>query len=70
MGRRLDETISEIKAMGRELTKDVRQTVNEVYSGKGEHASELGTPLNPLQRETYEEKHRSEPEKDPEIEME
>lgn len=38
---------SEIKAIVREAIKDVRQTVNEVFFGKGEHAPEPGAPLNP-----------------------
>jgi hypothetical protein len=67
---KLNEFLAEVKAMGRELTKDVRQTVNEVYFEKGEHAPEPGAPLNKLPRETYEEKHKSESEKDREIEME
>jgi hypothetical protein len=40
---------SELAAMTREAIKDVRQTVNEVFFGKGEHAPEPGTPLNPTQ---------------------
>ena len=38
---------AELKAMGREAIKDIRGTVHETFFGKPEHASELGTPLNP-----------------------
>ncbi len=43
---------AELKAMGREAIKDVRSTLNETYFGKPEHASELGTPLNPTPQMT------------------
>jgi hypothetical protein len=42
---------AELAAMGREATKDVRATLMESYSGKPEHASEPGTPLNPTMQE-------------------
>ena len=67
---KLNEFFAEVNAMAREAVKDVRQTANEVYFGKGEHAAEMGAPLNPLPRETYEQKHQIEPEKGRDIEME
>lgn len=42
-----DQLKSELKAMGREAIKDVRATAHETFFGKHEHASEIGTPLNP-----------------------
>lgn len=69
MGRRLQEFKAEINAMGRELVKDVRQTVHEVYANKQEHGPEPGTPLNLTQREIYENKHQNEPGKDMEAEL-
>ncbi|MDZ4858030.1 MAG: hypothetical protein SGI88_03535 [Candidatus Hydrogenedentes bacterium] len=38
---------AEVKAMAREAVKDVRNTIHEVFFGKGEGMSEQGTPLNP-----------------------
>jgi len=37
-----------IPAIGREAIKDVRNTMNEFFFGRGERGSEPGTPLNPL----------------------
>jgi hypothetical protein len=37
-----------VPGLGREAIKDVRNTFNEVFFGKGERGSEPGTPLNPL----------------------
>lgn len=38
---------AELKSMAREAAKDIRQTINEAYFGRPEHAAEPGTPLNP-----------------------
>ena len=46
---------AELKAMGREAVKDIRGTLHETYFGKPEHASELGTPLNPTPQMTTQE---------------
>jgi hypothetical protein len=46
---------AELKAIGREAIKDVRGTLHESYFGKPEHASELGTPLNPTPQMTTQE---------------
>lgn len=43
---------AELKAMGREAIKDIRGTIHESFFGKPEHASELGTPLNPTPQMT------------------
>ena len=43
---------AELKAMGREAVKDIRGTIHESFFGKPEHASELGTPLNPTPQMT------------------
>lgn len=43
---------AELKAMAREAVKDIRGTVHETFFGKPEHASELGTPLNPTPQMT------------------
>ncbi|OWK42371.1 hypothetical protein [Fimbriiglobus ruber] len=56
---KLQEFLAEMKAMGREAVKDVRQTVHEAYFGAPEHAPEPGAPMNKLPRETYEEKHKT-----------
>jgi hypothetical protein len=40
---------AQFDAMFREGVKDIRQTVMETYSGKGEHAPEVGAPGNPTQ---------------------
>lgn len=45
---------AELKAMGREAIKDIRGTIHESFFGKPEHASELGTPLNPTPQMTTE----------------
>jgi hypothetical protein len=37
-----------IPAMGREAVKDVRNTIHEIFFGRGEGGAEPGTPLNPL----------------------
>ena len=37
-----------IPAIGREAVKDVRNTIHEVFFGRGERGAEPGTPLNPL----------------------
>ena len=37
-----------IPAIGREAVKDVRNTINEIFFGRGERGAEPGTPLNPL----------------------
>jgi hypothetical protein len=39
--------LAELKAMGREAVKDIRNTGHEVFFGRGEGAGEPGTPLNP-----------------------
>jgi hypothetical protein len=57
---------SELAAMGREALKDVRQTINEIVFGQGEHAPEMGTPLNPVQREIFDARHQ---EQDKDFEM-
>lgn len=44
--------VAQIQAMGREAMKDIRGTVHETFFGKPEHASELGTPLNPTPQMT------------------
>jgi hypothetical protein len=44
---KLPKLTGELKAIFREAIKDIRQTVNEVFFAKGEHAPEAGTPLNP-----------------------
>jgi len=38
---------AEIKAIAIEAMNDIRQTMNEFFFGKGEHAPEMGTPLHP-----------------------
>jgi hypothetical protein len=43
---------AELKAMGREAIKDIRGTIHESFFGKTEHASEMGTPLNPTPQMT------------------
>jgi hypothetical protein len=55
----LDQNLSQLPTLGaqldamfREGVKDVRQTVMEVYTGKGEHAPEVGAPGNPTQAMT------------------
>ncbi|QEL18777.1 hypothetical protein [Limnoglobus roseus] len=50
---------AELKAMAREAVKDVRQTLNESYFGQGEHAPEMGTPLNPTPYETTQDREAS-----------
>ena len=69
---KVKEFLAELRAMGRETVKDVRQTVNQMYFDKPEHAPEPGTPLNLTPRETYEQKHQDqmEPEKTHENDME
>jgi hypothetical protein len=42
---------SEIRAMGREAVKDIRNSIHEVFFGKGEGLSEPGTPLSPTMQE-------------------
>ncbi len=37
-----------VAALGREAIKDVRNTINEVFFGRGERGGEPGAPLNPL----------------------
>lgn len=64
---------AELKAIGREAMKDVRQTMNQVMFNSSEHAPEIGTPLNPVQREEFAARHQeTKPkpkDKEPEIEM-
>jgi len=68
---KLQEFVAEMQAAGREMVKDVRATAHEAYFGQPEHPGELGAPLNPLQREVYEQKHDAQPQKDgPEMQME
>jgi hypothetical protein len=43
---------AQLDAMVREGAKDLRQTVMEAYTGKGEHAPEVGAPGNPTQAMT------------------
>src|SRR5713101_5694525 len=43
---------AEVKAMGREAIKDVRNTIHETFFGKPEHMAEPGAPLNPTPQET------------------
>jgi hypothetical protein len=38
---------AELRAMGREMVKDVRSTLHEVAWGQAEHFGEPGTPLCP-----------------------
>lgn len=45
---------AQMAAMGREMIKDIRQTMNEVMFGHHEHAPELGTPMNPTPQMTTE----------------
>lgn len=59
---------SELAAMGREGLKDIRQTMNEAFFGVGEHAPEMGTPLNPVQREIFDARHQ-EPPKDMDLDL-
>ena len=59
---------AELGAMGREGIKDIRQTLNEAFFGAGEHAPELGTPLNPVQREVFDARHQ-ESQKDHEMDI-
>ncbi len=42
---------AELKAMGREAIKDVRNKVHEVFFGQGEGPGEPGAPLNYTQAE-------------------
>jgi hypothetical protein len=42
----------EFDAMFREMVKDIRQTAHESFYGRGEHAGEIGAPLNPTQMMT------------------
>jgi hypothetical protein len=55
----------------REAINDVRGGVHEAYFGTHEHAMEPGTPMNPTQREVYEQKHEQaiESPKEPERDM-
>ena len=46
---------AELKAVGREAIKDIRAALHETYFSKPEHASELGTPLNPTPQMTTQE---------------
>lgn len=70
MSDKWKEFMAELKAIGREAIKDVRQTINEVAFEKPEHAPEPGTPLNQMtQREIYETKHNKEPQKDLDMEL-
>lgn len=43
---------AELKAMGREAIKDVRNTLHETYFSQPEHMPEMGTPLNPTPQMT------------------
>lgn len=43
---------AELKAMGREAVKDIRNTVHETFFGQHEGHGELGTPLNPTPQMT------------------
>jgi hypothetical protein len=43
---------AQLDAMVREGAKDLRQTIADAYSGKGEHAPEVGAPGNPTQAMT------------------
>ncbi len=71
MANGFKEFIAELQAMSREAAKDVRATAHETYFGQPEHAQEIGTPMNPLPREVYEQKHDIEPQNDgPEMQME
>jgi len=42
---------AELKAMGREATKDVRNTIHKVFFGQAEGSGEPGAPLNSTQAE-------------------
>jgi hypothetical protein len=53
---------SALASLGREAIKDVRATMNEVFFGQGEHASEPGTPLNPTMQIVTDEIHGNQPE--------
>jgi hypothetical protein len=54
---------SALASLGREAVKDVRGTMNEVFFGHGEHASEPGTPLNPTMQIITSEIRGTQPEK-------
>lgn len=43
-------------ALAREAVNDVRSTVHQAFWGQPEAAPGVGTPMNPTQREIYEEK--------------
>ena len=47
MARQKQSLAATLDAMSREAIKDIRQTFNEAWSGKPEHAPEMGAPLNP-----------------------
>jgi hypothetical protein len=42
---------AEIKAMGREAVKDIRNSVHQVFFSKGEGMGEPGAPMNPTMQE-------------------
>ena len=42
---------AEINAMTREAVKDVRNSIHQVFFGKGEGMGEPGAPLNPTMQE-------------------
>ncbi|WP_422929664.1 hypothetical protein [Singulisphaera sp. PoT] len=46
---------AQFDAMFREAVKDIRQTMNESYFGQGEHAAEMGSPMNPTPQITTDE---------------
>jgi hypothetical protein len=63
----MKEFLAELSVMAREAANDVRGTVHEAYFGSPEHASAVGTPMNPLQREVYDEKHNGSPQNTPDL---
>lgn len=65
----MKEFLAQMEAAGREAVKDVRATVHEIYSGRPEHAAEVGAPGNVLQREAYEAKHEGSQAKEIDLEM-
>jgi hypothetical protein len=66
----LEQVAAEVKPIAREMINDTRSTAHEMYFGQSEHAMEPGTPMNPTQREVYEQKHDVEKQPDKDIEHE
>lgn len=49
LSNKLQKEKGQLAAIGREMIKDLRSTINEVFFDKPEHGSEPGTPYNPTQ---------------------